>query len=128
MPVEKHQGTKVSAGTISKNGLLNIAVTGLGRETMLSQIIKLVEQAQGEKVPILEFADKLATYLVPLVLLLAGSVFAAWAVFDHSPDRWMQAVSHLCDRPICAGDGVDPGRAGDVRSPSWFRDRGPGGW
>ncbi|WP_374712934.1 heavy metal translocating P-type ATPase [Symbiobacterium terraclitae] len=95
MPVEKRPGAKVAAGTISKNGLLQVEVTGLGRETMLSKIIKLVEQAQGEKVPILEFTDKLATYLVPFVLLLAASVFAGWAVFYHGPDRWMQAVSHM---------------------------------
>lgn len=95
MPVEKRPGTKVAAGTITKNGLLQVEVTGLGRETMLSQIIKLVEQAQGEKVPILEFTDKLATYLVPAVLLLAATVFAGWAIFYDGPDRWMQAISHM---------------------------------
>ncbi len=95
MPVEKRQGAKVAAGTISVNGMLQIKVTGLGRETMLSQIVKLVEQAQNEKVPILEFTDRLATYLVPLVLALAMSVFAGWAIFYAGPDRWMQAISHM---------------------------------
>ncbi|HEY3368312.1 MAG TPA: heavy metal translocating P-type ATPase [Symbiobacteriaceae bacterium] len=95
MPVEKRPGVKVVAGTISKNGMLQVEVTGLGRETMLSQIITLVEQAQGEKVPILEFTDRLSTYLVPIVIALAASVFAGWAIFYHGPDRWMQAVSHM---------------------------------
>lgn len=95
MPVEKQPGARVAAGTVSQHGLLQVEVTGLGRETMLSQIIRLVEQAQGEKVPILEFTDRLATYLVPLVLALAAAVFAGWALFYGGPDRWMQAVSHM---------------------------------
>lgn len=95
MPVEKRPGSKAVAGTITKNGMLQIEVAGLGRETMLSQIIKLVEQAQSEKVPILEFTDKLATILVPFVILLAAGVFTAWAIFNGGPDRWMQAVSHM---------------------------------
>ncbi len=95
MPMEKRPGAKVAAGTISKNGLLQIEVAGLGRETMLSQIIKLVEQAQGAKVPILELTDRLATFLVPLVITLALSVFAGWAIFYDGPDRWMQAISHM---------------------------------
>lgn len=95
MPVEKRPGAKAVAGTISKNGLLHIEVTGLGRETMLSQVIKLVEDAQSEKVPILEVTDHLATYLVPAVIALGLSVFAGWAIFDHSPGRWLAAVSHM---------------------------------
>ena len=94
MPVEKREGANVSAATINKNGLLQIEVTGLGRETLLSQIIKLVEQAQSEKVPILAFTDRLATYLVPIVLVLAGGVFAGWALFYDGPNRWMEAVAH----------------------------------
>lgn len=95
IPVQKRVGAKTSAGTISKNGLLHIEVTGLGRETMLSQVIKLVEDAQSEKVPILEVTDRLATYLVPAVITLALLVFAGWAIFDHGPDRWFAAVSHM---------------------------------
>ncbi|MDQ6694097.1 MAG: copper-translocating P-type ATPase, partial [Chloroflexota bacterium] len=94
MPFEKLPGSKVSAGTISRNGLLKVEVSGLGRETMLSQIIKLVEQAQSEKVPILEFTDRLSTYLVPVVLVLGVAVFAGWALLYNGPDRWMQAVAH----------------------------------
>lgn len=95
IPVEKHPGAKAAAGTIAKNGLLNIEVTGLGRETMLSQVIKLVEDAQSEKVPILEVTDRLATYLVPAVITLAFLVFAGWAIVDHGPGRWVAAVSHM---------------------------------
>lgn len=94
MPVAKRAGAWVAAATLNKNGLLQIEVTGLGRETMLSQIIKLVEQAQSAKVPILELTDRLATILVPLVLGLAGSVFVGWLVFYDGPDRWMAAVAH----------------------------------
>lgn len=94
MPVAKRPDSPVAAGTISTNGALTIEVTGLGRETMLSQIIKLVEQAQGEKVPILEITDRLATVLVPFVLALAASVFVGWMLFDPGPDRLMHAVAH----------------------------------
>ncbi len=95
MPVEKEPGDRVAAGTIARNGFLQVEVTGLGRETMLSQIIHLVEQAQGEKVPILELTDRIAAYLVPVVILLAGGVFAGWALLGDGPDRWREAVSHM---------------------------------
>ncbi len=95
MPVEKGTGDRVAAGTLNQSGLLHVEATGLGRETMLSQIIHLVERAQAEKVPILELTDRLAAYLVPLVLLFAGAVFAGWALFYPGPDRWLQAVFHM---------------------------------
>lgn len=81
LPASKHQGDEVSAATINKNGLLRVEVTRVGRETTISQIIKLVESAQGTKIPIVEFADRLSQMIIPFVLLLAILTFAAWMIF-----------------------------------------------
>ncbi|WDL98887.1 heavy metal translocating P-type ATPase [Alicyclobacillus sp. ALC3] len=93
--VRKETGTEVFASTMNQNGSLLIEVTKIGRETMLSQIIRLVEQAQTSKVPIVEFSDRLSRVFVPLVLGLGAITFIAWLVFYTGEYRLIQAISHM---------------------------------
>ncbi len=81
MPVKKSEGDKVIGATINKNGLLKIKVTKIGKETFLSQVIKMVEEAQGTKVPIQAFADKVTAIFVPIVIGIALLTFTLWLVF-----------------------------------------------
>jgi len=63
IPVVKHSGDEVIGGTVNQAGLIKAEVTKVGKDTFLSQLIKLVEDAQGSKVPIQEFADKVTSFL-----------------------------------------------------------------
>lgn len=83
MPVEKKKDDKVIGATINQDGILYIKATKIGKDTFLSQIIKLVEEAQGSKVPIQEFADKVTGYFVPAVLAISVLTFLAWLVFPE---------------------------------------------
>ncbi len=78
MPVHKAQGSEVIGASINLDGVLRVEATRVGRDTFLSQVVKLVEEAQGTKVPIQAFADKVTRVFVPIVLVLAGVTFAAW--------------------------------------------------
>ncbi|BDU51716.1 heavy metal translocating P-type ATPase [Haliovirga abyssi] len=71
IPVEKKIGDKVIGGSINKNGSVKFKVTKVGKDTVLSQIIKLVEEAQGSKAPIAKLADIVAGYFVPIVISIA---------------------------------------------------------
>ena len=78
IPVEKTKGSQVIGATINKNGMLRFKVTKVGKDTVLSQIIKMVEEAQGSKAPIQRFADRVSSYFVPAVILIALSSFCLW--------------------------------------------------
>jgi Cu+-exporting ATPase len=78
MPVTKETGQKVFAATMNKTGSLTFRATGVGAETALAQIIRLVEEAQGSKAPIQRLADKVASVFVPSVFLVAFVTFAVW--------------------------------------------------
>lgn len=78
MPVMKKKGDEVIGGTISKNGLLKFKATAVGEDTVLEQIIKIVEEAQASKAPIQLLADKVSQYFVPLVILIAVLSFVFW--------------------------------------------------
>ena len=80
MPVIKNVGDDVIGSTINQRGLLKVKAVKIGQDTFLSQVIKLVEQAQGSKVPIQEFADKVVGYFVPTVLLIAISTLMVWLI------------------------------------------------
>lgn len=84
IPVKKEKGSNVVGGSINKQGLLTIEVTKVGENTMLSQIIKLVEEAQGSKAPIARLADIISGYFVPIVILLAILAFAGWLFVGES--------------------------------------------
>jgi Cu+-exporting ATPase len=78
IPVQKSAGDTVTGATINKNGLLKFEATRVGRETVLAQIIKLVEQAQGSQAPIQRVVDQVSAVFVPLVILAALLTFGAW--------------------------------------------------
>jgi Cu+-exporting ATPase len=75
MPVQKTPGDTVIGATVNQRGLLKVQATKIGKDTFLSQVIKMVEEAQGSKVPIQEFADRVTSYFVPTVLLIAAGTF-----------------------------------------------------
>ncbi|MBL1212901.1 MAG: copper-translocating P-type ATPase [Ignavibacteriae bacterium] len=78
IPVEKKIGDKVIGGTINKTGSFNFEITEIGDNSVLGQIIKLVEEAQASKAPIQKLADKVASVFVPIVILIAVITFVAW--------------------------------------------------
>lgn len=78
MPVEKKVGDKVVGSTINKSGSFKFKAEKVGADTLLAQIVKFVENAQGSRAPIQAFADKVSKYFVPAVLLIAALTFVAW--------------------------------------------------
>ena len=84
VPVEKGPGASVIGATINKEGMLKVRATRVGADTFLAQVIRLVEQAQGSRVPIQEFADRMTAKFVPAVIVIALASFAAWFMF---PDQ-----------------------------------------
>jgi P-type Cu+ transporter len=78
VPVEKGPGDAVIGATINKEGLLKVRATRVGADTFLSQVIRLVEEAQGSKVPIQEFADRVTGRFVPAVILISLASFMVW--------------------------------------------------
>jgi Cu+-exporting ATPase len=78
MPVTKEKEQKVFAATINKTGSFTFRATGVGAQTALAQIVRLVEEAQGSKAPIQRLADKVASIFVPSVFLVAFITFAIW--------------------------------------------------
>ncbi len=83
LPVRKIVGDEVIGSTVNDKGSLKVKVTKVGKDTFLSQIIKLVEECQGSKVPIQEFADRVTGYFVPAVILLAMGAFVSWMIFPE---------------------------------------------
>ncbi|MCW9707535.1 heavy metal translocating P-type ATPase [Fodinibius salsisoli] len=81
MPVQKEEGDEVIGATLNKNGLLKVKATKVGKDTFLNQVIKLVEEAQGSKVPIQEFADRITGIFVPVVLGVAFATLGLWLLF-----------------------------------------------
>jgi Cu+-exporting ATPase len=81
MPVNKNPGDEVIGATINLEGLLKVKTTKVGENTFLSQVIKLVEECQGTKVPIQEFADKVTGIFVPIVMGLAALTILSWVFF-----------------------------------------------
>ena len=78
IPVEKTKGSGVIGGTINKHGVIRFEATKVGSDTVLSQIVRLVEDAQGSKADIQRFADKVSGIFVPVVICLAIVTFLAW--------------------------------------------------
>jgi P-type Cu+ transporter len=84
IPVEKTPGSNVIGASINKNGTIRYEATKVGKDTALSQIIKLVEDAQGSKAPIAKLADIISGYFVPIVIVLAILSGLAWYVSGES--------------------------------------------
>ncbi|MGG0090604.1 heavy metal translocating P-type ATPase [Bacillus altitudinis] len=81
LPVDKTTGDTVIGATINKNGFVKVKATKVGKETALSQIIRVVEQAQGSKAPIQRMADQISGIFVPIVVGLAVLTFLIWYIF-----------------------------------------------
>ncbi len=85
MPISKRTGDKVIGATINQTGSFKFKTTKIGKDTLLSQIIKMVEQAQGSKAPIQRLADIISGYFVPAVIGIAILTFAVWLIFGPAP-------------------------------------------
>jgi len=81
MPVDKKAGDSVIGATINTGGLLKVKATSVGKDTFLSQVIRMVEEAQGSQVPVQTFADRVTEVFVPAVLVLAFATLLSWLVF-----------------------------------------------
>ncbi len=95
MPVNKHPGDEVIGATVNQEGLLKVKATKVGKDTFLAQVIKLVEECQGSKVPIQEFADRVTGVFVPVVIGIAVLTFVAWLIFPDTMRVLVQAGSFL---------------------------------
>lgn len=85
MPVEKHEGDSVIGGTVNGTGSFVMVATNVGDDTLLSQIVNLVAQAQRSRAPIQRLADIVAAWFVPAVVLAAVITFVVWALFGPQP-------------------------------------------
>ncbi|KAH7344265.1 E1-E2 ATPase-domain-containing protein [Pyrenochaeta sp. MPI-SDFR-AT-0127] len=83
MPILKKKGVPLMAGTVNGNGRLEFVVTRAGRDTQLSQIVRLVQEAQTSRAPIQRLADTVAGYFVPIIITLGLATFVAWMVLSH---------------------------------------------
>jgi P-type Cu+ transporter len=85
MPVDKDAGGKVIAGTVNQSGGFVMRAEKVGRDTLLSQIVQMVAQAQRSRAPIQRLADQMAAWFVPATIAAALAAFAAWALFGPEP-------------------------------------------
>ena len=84
LPVDKSVGDKVTGGSLNRNGMLTMKAKAVGEATALAQIIKLVEDAQGQKAPIAKLADIISAYFVPVVIVIAFLSAGFWAMQGES--------------------------------------------
>jgi len=85
MPVTKRAGDEVIGGTVNSLGAFRFRATRIGQETVLAQIVRLVQEAQGGKAPVQRFADLVTAYFVPAVLAIAALTFVAWFALGPQP-------------------------------------------
>ncbi len=85
LPVEKTIGSAVTGGTVNQTGAFRFRATAVGEATMLAQIIRMVEEAQGGKLPIQALVDRVTMWFVPAVMALAALTFLVWLIFGPQP-------------------------------------------
>ncbi len=85
LPVEKRSGAQVIGGTVNRTGSFTFRATRVGKETVLAQIIRMVEEAQGSKAPIQRLADRVSAVFVPIVILVALLTFGVWWLWGPHP-------------------------------------------
>ena len=105
LPVGKEAGDKVVAGTINSRGTFVLETTGVGSDTLLARIIRMVQQAQGSKAPVQRIADRIAAIFVPTVIGIALLTFALWLAIggmDYFSYALLSAVSVLVIACPCA--------------------------
>lgn len=93
IPVQKNVGDNVVSGTINTNGSFTLKATKVGSETLLAQIIQMVEDAQGSKAPIQALADKISSVFVPTVLVIAFLTLGTWLIVGSQYLGFSQALS-----------------------------------
>ncbi len=96
MPVDHSAGDHVIGGSLNRDGTVRIAAENLGKQSTLSRIVEIVRRAQNSKAPIQRFADRIASWFVPAVVLIAAAVFAAW-YFWVRPGEFPPAMLACCD-------------------------------
>src|SRR3954449_4403090 len=93
LPVDKAVGDQLIGATINRTGTVVLRATAVGTDTALAQIVRLVEDAQGAKVPLQRLADRVSAWFVPIVLGLAAATFVAWALFGPDAGRLTMAIT-----------------------------------
>jgi P-type Cu+ transporter len=93
LPVDKTIGDAVIGATLNRTGTVVLRATAVGADTALAQIVRLVEDAQGAKVPMQRLADRVSAWFVPIVLGLAVATFAAWALLGPDTGRLTMAIT-----------------------------------
>jgi Cu+-exporting ATPase len=93
MPVTKHTGDTVIGATVNTTGSLRVRAAKVGADTMLAQIIRMVQQAQASRAPIQRLADAISAYFVPVVIAIAIATFAVWFVAGPTPTLTQALVS-----------------------------------
>ncbi|KAJ4296959.1 Cu(2+)-transporting P-type ATPase [Collariella sp. IMI 366227] len=110
MPVQKTKGHFLIGGTVNGHGRADFRVTRAGRDTQLSQIVKLVQDAQTNRAPIQRLADLLAGYFVPTILFLGVLTFLVWMalshILSHPPKIFLEDASGGEDNAVMVGTGV----------------------
>ncbi|MEX0833901.1 MAG: heavy metal translocating P-type ATPase [Actinomycetota bacterium] len=86
IPISKQAGDSVIGATVNQTGSFKFRATRVGSETMLAQIIRLVQEAQGSKAPIQRVADKVSSYFVPAVIFIATATFVVWYIAGPGPE------------------------------------------
>lgn len=132
-PIEARIGTKVYAGTINQAGSLRINVTATGAQTLLGQIVEMVEQAQGTKAGVQRLADKAAGVFVPTVILIAIGTLLGWGIMQGDDGGWARgltacvavlvvacpcALGLAVPTAILVGTGVGAGRGILIKDPA----------
>ncbi|MDZ7757952.1 copper-translocating P-type ATPase [Rhodohalobacter sp.] len=84
MPVIREKGDEVIGGTINTEGSIRVQAKEVGENTFLNRVIQMVEEAQGSKIPIQDFADKVTAIFVPVILLLTAITFTIWLIFPET--------------------------------------------
>ena len=95
MPVPKEPGDEVIGATLNQDGRLKVKATAIGKDTFLSQVVKLVEEAQGTKVPIQDLADRITGVFVPIIIGVAALTFALWMLAPSLMQPLVDAGSFL---------------------------------
>lgn len=102
VPVDKKIGDNVIGATINKSGTFIFKASKVGRDTMLSQIVKMVSEAQGSRAPIQRLADTVSSYFVPIVLMLSVATFVVWYVLGFPVSAFINFVAVLIIACPCA--------------------------
>ncbi|MEO5678281.1 MAG: heavy metal translocating P-type ATPase [Acidimicrobiales bacterium] len=92
VPVDKKPGDKVAGATLNTQGVLTVRATAVGTDTALSQIVRLIEEAQGTKAPVQALADRISAVFVPVVLVIATLTLVGWSILGGNPTKGLVAA------------------------------------